>query len=231
MQRSLKVIISSALCCLLPAVLTAQEAVQRKFKVPVLTGKEVNPVIRIRVDAATDGDTLRQVEIMLKDAASLANVRIYSTGADTALLKTGKTLFAGTENPATGKVRLQGVAALQRGANYFWVTVSPSPSVPLSARLDINAASLKVNDTTIGIAPDVYRHRFGVALRQHGQDDVHTHRIPGLATAKDGTLLAIYDARRESGRDLQGNIDIGLSRSFDKGKTWRPMQIVMDMGA
>lgn len=219
------------LCSFLPAFAAAQEAVQKKYKVPVLTGKEVNPVIRIRVNANQDGDTLREVEVLLKGKARLADVRVYAAGEDSALLKTGKTLFAGTNNPATGKIALRGAAALRRGANYFWVTVSPSPSIPLSARLDINASAVKVNNGTVPIAPDSYQHRFGVALRQHGQDGVHTYRIPGLATAKDGTLLAIYDARRESGRDLQGNIDIGLSRSFDRGKTWQPMQIVMDMGA
>ncbi|ULT41198.1 glycoside hydrolase [Niabella defluvii] len=36
------------------------------------------------------------------------------------------------------------------------------------------------------------------------QDNVHTSRIPGLATALNGDLLAIYDARYDSRRDLQG---------------------------
>ena len=31
-------------------------------------------------------------------------------------------------------------------------------------------------------------------------------------------------------RDLQGNIDIALHRSFDKGLTWQPIQTVLDMG-
>jgi len=51
-----------------------------------------------------------------------------------------------------------------------------------------------------------------------------------LVTTNQGTLLAVYDARRESNRDLQGDIDIGVSRSTDDGKTWEPMRIGMDMG-
>jgi sialidase-1 len=58
---------------------------------------------------------------------------------------------------------------------------------------------------------------------------VDTYRIPGLATTNNGTLLAIYDIRRESSRDLQGDIDIGLSRSIDGGNSWEPMQTVLDM--
>ncbi|RPE08121.1 sialidase [Chitinophaga lutea] len=218
-------------CCLLPAALAAQEAVVRKYKVPVLTGKSINPVIRIRVDAQDDGDTLRQVDVSVK-GGTLANIRIYAAGSESALLKAGhlegKTLFA--EAPAREKTVLKGSAALKRGANYFWVTVAPSPRIALSAKLHINATTVRTAKKTIPLPADTYAHRTGVALRQHWQDSVHTYRIPGLATAKNGTLLAIYDVRRETGRDLQGNIDIGLSRSFDKGKTWQPMQIVLDMG-
>lgn len=70
--------------------------------------------------------------------------------------------------------------------------------------------------------------RIGVAVRQHMQDEVHTSRIPGLATSKKGTLLAVYDVRYNGSRDLQGNIDIGLNRSFDGGVTWEPFQVVLD---
>ncbi len=229
-----RILTSVLLYCLLPATLAAQEAAQRKYKVPVLTGKEINPVIRIRVDAAADNQTLQQVEVQLKSPAShLQHIRVYAAGTDSTLLKAdkmkGKTLFA--EAPAGRKVVLKGNAGLQRGANYFWVTVTPAAGVRLSARLNINAAAVQVSNRSIKLPADAYAHRFGVALRQHQQDGVHTYRIPGLATAKNGTLLAIYDVRRETGRDLQGNIDIGLQRSFDKGKTWQPMQIVLDMGA
>lgn len=70
----------------------------------------------------------------------------------------------------------------------------------------------------------------GVALRQHGDDGVHTYRIPGLVTTTNGTLIAVYDIRHDNAKDLQGNIDIGMSRSTDGGKTWEPMKAVMDMG-
>ncbi|WP_289024441.1 sialidase family protein [uncultured Salegentibacter sp.] len=73
------------------------------------------------------------------------------------------------------------------------------------------------------------RLRTGVALRQHGDEGVHTYRIPGLATSKEGTLLATYDVRYESGRDLQGHMDIGVSRSIDEGESWEPLRIALDM--
>ncbi|MDR0901958.1 MAG: glycoside hydrolase [Opitutaceae bacterium] len=72
--------------------------------------------------------------------------------------------------------------------------------------------------------------RTGVALRQHNDDNVHTYRIPGLATTNNGTLLAIYDMRRDKARDLQGDIDIGVSRSTDGGNSWEPVRVAMDRG-
>ena len=45
----------------------------------------------------------------------------------------------------------------------------------------------------------------------------------------EGTLLALYDARNERDDDLQGDIDIAINRSEDGGRTWQPMQTVLDM--
>ena len=70
-----------------------------------------------------------------------------------------------------------------------------------------------------------------VMVRKAGQDNVHTYRIPGLVQTDNGTLIAVYDARYESSKDLPGNIDVAMSRSTDGGNTWSPMRIIMDMGA
>ncbi len=51
-----------------------------------------------------------------------------------------------------------------------------------------------------------------------------------MATTPMGTLLCVYDMRRRMGRDLQEDIDIGLSRSTDGGQTWAPVRVIMDMG-
>jgi sialidase-1 len=72
--------------------------------------------------------------------------------------------------------------------------------------------------------------KFGIALRKHNDDGVHTYRIPGLETTNNGTLIAVYDVRRNSEVDLQEDIDVGMNRSTDGGKTWEPMKIIMDMG-
>merc|ERR1712093_465429 len=72
--------------------------------------------------------------------------------------------------------------------------------------------------------------RPAVRLRDCGDDGVQGYRIPGLVRTSCGALLACYDVRRESYRDLQGDIDIGISRSTDGGRSWEPMQIALTMG-
>ena len=73
-------------------------------------------------------------------------------------------------------------------------------------------------------------HRAAYCLRTAGDDGVAAYRIPGLVTTKKGTLVATYDIRHNSSFDLQEDIDIGISRSSDGGRTWGPMIVAMDMG-
>ena len=68
-------------------------------------------------------------------------------------------------------------------------------------------------------------------LRQAGDDDVHTYRIPGLTTTTKGTLIAVFDARNKSGADLPGDIDVALMRSTDNGDSWSPMKRIIDFDA
>lgn len=69
-----------------------------------------------------------------------------------------------------------------------------------------------------------------VTIRKAGQDGVHTYRIPGITTTNKNTLIAVYDIRYKNSSDLPGNIDVGMSRSKDGGKTWEPMKVIMDIG-
>ena len=57
----------------------------------------------------------------------------------------------------------------------------------------------------------------------------HTYRIPGIAVAHDGALLAYCEARKTGTGDWE-DIDIVVRRSRDGGKTWTPMEILVDAG-
>ncbi|MFN0170185.1 MAG: exo-alpha-sialidase [Bryobacteraceae bacterium] len=65
-----------------------------------------------------------------------------------------------------------------------------------------------------------------VDLFRQGDAGVHTYRIPALVETKRGTLIAVADARHESTRDLPAKISLVMRRSFDRGKTWTPMETI-----
>jgi sialidase-1 len=66
-------------------------------------------------------------------------------------------------------------------------------------------------------------------IHKQGEFGCHTFRIPAMVATNKGILLAVYDMRYKSRRDLQGHMDIGLSRSTDGGETWARPVPIMDM--
>ncbi|MFO0799754.1 MAG: sialidase family protein [Gemmataceae bacterium] len=65
-------------------------------------------------------------------------------------------------------------------------------------------------------------------VRTRGADGVHTYRIPGLAVTNAGTLVAVFDARHAGAGDLPADIDVGVMRSTDGGRTWGRMAFCLD---
>lgn len=104
------------------------------------------------------------------------------------------------------------------------------PETSLLHFVDVQCKEIKTDKGVIRPADETIKgQRVAVAVQDAGTENVAAFRIPGLATTKDGSLIAVYDARRESSRDLQGHMDIGVSRSTDKGQTWEPMRVALDM--
>ena len=91
-------------------------------------------------------------------------------------------------------------------------------------RLKVKAKGMAVEER--GAA----EYRLARSVRNAGDDGVVAYRIPGLVTSRKGTLIATYDIRHNHSRDLQDDIDVGISRSTDGGLSWEPMIVAMDMG-
>ena len=88
------------------------------------------------------------------------------------------------------------------------------------------AAALAAAATVSAVAQEGFK----TPVRNAGDDGVAAYRIPGLVTTPKGTLIAVYDVRYANSYDLQADIDVGMSRSTDGGRTWEPMRLVLDMG-
>ncbi|HIL24494.1 MAG TPA: hypothetical protein EYG19_03750, partial [Verrucomicrobia bacterium] len=204
-------------------------------QVPVLVGLETNPLLRVRVETTgalkpitlTEAAALLSGSIVEKDLAAVqwlasgssANFRDAKPFGKSAAGKSGTHVFSGKHS-------------LGAGANYFWLSVKLSERADIDHILKVSCAYLKFSDGKIHKPHSATGavHRLGVAVRQRGQGGVHTCRIPGLATTPKGTLIGVYDLRQRGGGDLPGDIDVGMSRSTDGGRTWEPTRAIMDMG-
>ena len=108
----------------------------------------------------------------------------------------------------------------------LWVNVSSDKTRRLDKpfRLRIKAKGCEISES------GALEHRLARRVRSGGDDGVAAYRIPGLVTSRKGTLIATYDIRHANPYDLQGDIDVGISRSTDGGRSWGPMIVAMDMG-
>lgn len=200
---------------------------------PILVRNEHGPLLRLVVDLP-QGQTARltSLEFFLDgtdDVNDLDVVRLFSTGHQEAF--SPATPLGAAVAPAR-TITLTVDHSLAEGRNVFWLSCRLKDSADLEHQ--IAASCTKVVSSVGAVKPrdDVAnaRQRIGIALRKHNDDGVHTYRIPAFTTSSKGTLLAVYDMRRRAGRDLQEDIDIGLSRSTDAGRTWESPRVIMDMG-
>jgi len=201
---------------------------------PVLIRNEHNPLLRVIVDVNGPKAGLR-ITAFTFDLSGTDNVEdieslsLYCSG-DRREFET--TIRIGDSVSAARTVTVPNSYELRAGRHVFWLSCRLRASASLVRKVDAactgvtlsNGDTLAVTDQTPGV-----RKRIGVALRRHYDDGVHTHRIAALATTSEDTLLCAYDLRRRKSRDLQEDIDIGLSRSTDGGQTWEAPRVIMDM--
>lgn len=129
-----------------------------------------------------------------------------------------------------GKFRMKSNFNIPKGKQTLYIKANVNPNLSINSKIRIDIKNVRFNKDVVLESSQNDFYRVGITVRDKGQDRVHTYRIPGLVYTKKGTLIAVYDVRHNSSIDLQGDIDVGISRSFDKGQTWQPMQIIMDMG-
>ncbi len=199
---------------------------------PVLIRNQHNPLMRLTVEAEAPGVSAQSFTFRLSDTDELNDIESLQ------LFYSGDTEDFEAENPfgdpvsPTDELVFSGDQEFSPGKNIFWLSVRLRQTADLGHRIDAVCTSVETsagkvtpNDKTPNL-----RKRVGVALRKHMDDGVHTYRIPALATTPKGTLLCVYDMRRRKSRDLQEDIDVGLTRSTDGGQTWEPQRVIMDMG-
>ena len=233
-RREILIIFSMILLLVLPATSLGKEIkwVLERPVIPVLVKKPASPVLKVTLIRADNQPyAIQQIDLDLlgsTDVADVVSVAIYGT-QENGLIDTSRLLYKSL--PAARKISFTDKVQVNQDSLSFWVAVTLKDTVSLDHRIQLNCNRIKTTKGNLKISEKGSKPlRVGVAVRQKGQDGCVSSRIPGLATSNQGTLLAIFDARYDYSRDLQGNIDIALHRSTDKGLTWQPVQTVLDMG-
>lgn len=200
--------------------------------VPVLRRRPFNPVLgfTLTTDGTAPPVALETVELSLAGTTrpqDLAAVALVTGGPDpgTDAGETVATLATPGESAVLSPRR-----ALRTGANAFWISVTLKPGADPDGRVVVSLRRITAGGRVLVPKPAsaTVSQRIGVALRLRGEDGAHSYRIPGLVRTKAGSLVAAYDIRYGHCGDLPAQIDVGISRSTDGGRTWEPMRIAMD---
>ena len=200
---------------------------------PVLIRNEHGPLLRVVVELADNQQTtLRSLTVSLAgtdDLADIESLGLFFTGDEDAFSSTNP---VGEPQGPAATLTFCGEQPLRSGKSVFWLSCRLKHTANLLRHVAVACSKVETGAgaLTPGDALSNFRHRIGMALRKHNDDGVHTYRIPALTTTPEGTMLCVYDMRRRMSRDLQEDIDIGLSRSTDGGETWEPVRMIMDMG-
>ncbi|MCI5706134.1 MAG: exo-alpha-sialidase [Odoribacter sp.] len=229
----------------------------REQQIPILLDRADNVLCMMRI-SAQKGDVLNQLTMQFTQESSLdaiQAVRLYYAGTEAPERKgfhfnpanyisshtPGKTRMANPsysvkQDEATlikNSITLHSEQPLLKGTNYFWVSIQMKPQASLQSKVSFTLPEALINNQPATIAwqgKAEAPRRVGIGVRQAGDDGSAAYRIPGLVTSNCGTLLGVYDIRYNSSVDLQEKVDIGVSRSTDKGQTWEPMRIAMTFG-
>jgi sialidase-1 len=232
------VFLISVLLCSCQKTNTGWLVTVKQPRVPVLKSNDINPVLMVkavRLDPSS-AVLVKRIEINLSgtdDLSSIERVEAFFLGSDSIPKAGAMPMPFGKPVPAGENICFQGQLDSLSSPSFFLISVKLGEGANLHRRIRARCTKIEFSDQTASVFPETEiddGQRIGVAVRKHNDDHVHTYRIPGLTTTGRGTLLAVYDARRESSRDLQGDIDIGVSRSTDGGNSWEPLRIGLNMG-
>lgn len=221
-----------------------QGLTEDQLQVPALIRGGKSPLMSfdLKAEGSKKADRVQEVVISTEGTTDLKDVKSYALYVG----KNGSTDQAKAtrlgSKPAGKKLVFDCDYTLASGVNRFFLIAELSDTADQSHRVNATLASVKLAKAGVlrsGSKDNGIQQRIGFNVATGGDTVVRTDgssmvckrmRIPGMVTSNAGTLLAVYDLRWKQGGDLPGDIDVGLSRSTDGGKTWEAPRPVLDMG-
>ena len=217
-----------------PGPLHATQVTTTQPVCPVMLRANFNPVLGfcITVTGSEGSLKLDGLELGMDGSSHPADIeRVKIFAGTSAPLDQGTDLVAETTH-TNGKISLACKRDLVPGDNWFWISPVLHTNADIDGRIDASLWRVKVGGIVIepAVPSPAGSQRIGVAVKLPGDDRSKAFRIPNLVRTKKGSLLAVYDVRYRHAGDLPADIDIGVSRSSDGGRSWEPMHLALDMG-
>ncbi len=228
MNRRLLIILALLIIC--PALIADVKIIPSFL--PIMVERNCNMVMQLKI---TGPGLLRELTVKTEGTTNpeeIENISVYNLGTTQAkaITKTDPAARLASSSTIAEQVCFKINRQLEPGDNYIAVSYKISPATNLLHRFGVSCPSITI---------DSQKHKLNscynkpllpaVKVRDFGDDGSLGYRIPSLVTTNKGTLIAAYDIRWASRRDLQGDMDIGISRSEDGGQTWGPMLRAIDM--
>lgn len=202
---------------------------------PLFKGLQHNAAMRIRVYVPAGKEaSYNSIQLNLDNEALKAIEKLnVSVRADGSFFYPVTDPVVGSVMPSSNTVNIPVDITCKPGLTYIWISALLKNNSDIDKKIRLSATNLTTANGTkqsITQTQNNFSYRLGIAVRKANDENVHTYRIPGIITTDKGTLISVYDIRYNNTRDLPENIDVGMSRSTDGGKTWQPMKNIIDMG-
>ncbi len=173
---------------------------------------------------------LQSVKLSLDGTTRIQDVKtvkVFTTGLndyDNNRFQDYATLIGSCE-PQLGEFFCELDGQLENGINYLWIAVDVADNAVEGNTIDMSCFEVNTVDETAEIknpSPTGSREIIlaRTTLLRPGDYDSKNYRIPGVITAKDGSIVAVTDKRKYNNGDLPEDIDVLCNYSTDGGHTW-----------
>lgn len=198
---------------------------------PIFKRMETNPFLHITVNIPEGNPEITYQQLAGKITGHVKNIALLEVYGSNGKNELAADQLLGSITVESKSFAIPLNKKLNAGTHHLWLSVRLQESAHTDQVFDIKANLLKDN-TGLGYKIEQAKsgkRYFGFGVRKAMDEQVHTYRIPGIVTTDKGTLISVYDIRYDHSGDLPANIDVGMSRSTDKGETWEGMKNIMDM--
>lgn len=198
---------------------------------PVMVRMDYNPVLEIKIKKP-QGAKLDSLKFDFTKTTNVGDIEEASVfvggGTDKAGTFFGKA--KPTKNNPLVTFKSNKPVALGNGETAsIWLSVKMKKNANITGTIECVGSQILFSGEkkpfSINSVP--VKQRIGYAVAKAGDLGSKNYRIPAIARTSSGTLVATFDIRYNHAGDLPANIDVGVSRSRDGGKTWTEVESVI----